>query len=291
MNKYNEIIKAYKNGYAIPQFNTINAEYTRYILEECEKEKSPVILGVSEKVAKHLGGFKVAKNIVDGLIEDLNITIPVILHLDHAKSKEACEKAIKAGFDSIMIDYSSHTLEENIKITKSLVEENPNTIIECEVGTIGKNGNEGIIYSNLEDIEKIKRETNAHLIAPSFGTVHGVYKGEPKLNFNLLEEIKNKIDTPLVMHGGSYVPDDVRKAHLCRPVFLLPAVPLALCPWQECARRLRSLPCVPLPWRRAPVCRVRLWARLPRVRFRRKPGVLACARRCPLSFLPGEFLP
>ncbi len=203
MNKYEIILKAYKEGYAIPQFNIINVEYARYILEECENQKSPVILGVSEKVAKHLGGFNVTKKIIEGLIIDLNIKIPVILHLDHAKTKEICEKAIKAGFDSVMIDYSSHTLEENISVTKSLVQENPNIIIECEVGSIGKNGNEGIIYSKLEDIIRIKRETNAQLIAPAFGTVHGVYKGTPILNYELLKQIKENIDTPLVMHGGS----------------------------------------------------------------------------------------
>ena len=218
MNKYNVILKAYENKYAIPQFNIIDAEYARYILEECEEEKSPVILGVSEKVANHLGGFKVARNIVDGLIDDLNITVPVILHLDHAKSKESCEKAIKAGFDSVMLDYSSHPLEENIKLTKSLVLQNPNTIIECEVGTIGKNGNEGIIYSDIEDIIRLKKETNAHLIAPSFGTVHGVYKGEPKLNFELLDEIKEKIDTPLVMHGGSGLSEENFKMSISRGI-------------------------------------------------------------------------
>ena len=218
MNKYNVILKAYENKYAIPQFNIIDAEYARYILEECEEEKSPVILGVSEKVANHLGGFKVARNIVDGLIDDLNITVPVILHLDHAKSKESCEKAIKAGFDSVMLDYSSYPLEENIKLTKSLVLRNPNTIIECEVGTIGKNGNEGIIYSDIEDIIRLKKETNAHLIAPSFGTVHGVYKGEPKLNFELLDEIKEKIDTPLVMHGGSGLSEENFKMSISRGI-------------------------------------------------------------------------
>ena len=218
MNKYNVILKAYENKYAIPQFNIIDAEYARYILEECEEEKSPVILGVSEKVANHLGGFKVARNIVDGLIDDLNITVPVILHLDHAKSKESCEKAIKAGFDSVMLDYSSYPLEENIKLTKSLVLQNPNTIIECEVGTIGKNGNEGIIYSDIEDIIRLKKETNAHLIAPSFGTVHGVYKGEPKLNFELLDEIKEKIDTPLVMHGGSGLSEENFKMSISRGI-------------------------------------------------------------------------
>ena len=218
MNKYNVILKAYENKYAIPQFNIIDVEYARYILEECEEEKSPVILGVSEKVANHLGGFKVARNIVDGLIDDLNITVPVILHLDHAKSKESCEKAIKAGFDSVMLDYSSHPLEENIKLTKSLVLQNPNAIIECEVGTIGKNGNEGIIYSDIEDIIRLKKETNAHLIAPSFGTVHGVYKGEPKLNFELLDEIKEKIDTPLVMHGGSGLSEENFKMSISRGI-------------------------------------------------------------------------
>lgn len=203
MNKYDIIHKAYKEGYAIPQFNIVNVEYARYILEECENQKSPVILGVSEKVAKHLGGFNVVKKMIEGLIIDLNVMVPVILHLDHAKTKELCEQAINAGFDSVMIDYSSHTLEENISVTKSLVQENPNIIIECEVGSIGKNGNEGIIYSNLEDIIRIKKETNAQLIAPAFGTVHGVYKGTPVLNYELLKQIKKNIDTPLVMHGGS----------------------------------------------------------------------------------------
>lgn len=203
MNKYDIIHKAYKERYAIPQFNIVNVEYARYILEECENQKSPVILGVSEKVAKHLGGFNVVKKMIEGLIIDLNVMVPVILHLDHAKTKELCEQAINAGFDSVMIDYSSHTLEENISVTKSLVQENPNIIIECEVGSIGKNGNEGIIYSNLEDIIRIKKETNAQLIAPAFGTVHGVYKGTPVLNYELLKQIKKNIDTPLVMHGGS----------------------------------------------------------------------------------------
>ena len=203
MNKYDIIHKAYKEGYAIPQFNIVNVEYARYILEECENQKSPVILGVSEKVAKHLGGFNVVKKMIEGLIIDLNVMVPVILHLDHAKTKELCEQAINAGFDSVMIDYSSQTLEENISVTKSLVQENPNIIIECEVGSIGKNGNEGIIYSNLEDIIRIKKETNAQLIAPAFGTVHGVYKGTPVLNYELLKQIKKNIDTPLVMHGGS----------------------------------------------------------------------------------------
>lgn len=203
MNKFNVIRKAYENKYAIPQFNIINVEYTRYILEQCEDLHSPVILGVSEKIANHLGGFKVARSIVDALIESLNISVPVILHLDHAKSKERCIEAINAGFDSVMIDYSYKPLEENIEVTKYLVKNYPEVIIECEVGNIGKDGNQGIVYAEIDDVVKIKKETNVHMIAAAFGTVHGIYKGEPKLNYELLKKISELIDTPLVMHGGS----------------------------------------------------------------------------------------
>ncbi len=209
MSKYNVILKAYKEKYAIPHFNILGLVYARYILEECENQKSPVILGASEKAVKHFGGYNVVRKSIDGLIKDLNITVPVILHLDHGKSIEACEQALDAGFDGAMLDYTSKPLEENIAATKYLVDKYQDQIIECEVGAIGKDGDKGIVYAEVSDALKLSSETNAHMMAAALGSVHGPYKGEPHINFERMEEIKNAIDKPLVMHGGTGLSDDV----------------------------------------------------------------------------------
>lgn len=111
---------ALENNYAIPQFNINNLEWAKNILEACNEQKSPVILGVSEGAAKYMGGYKTVYNMVMGLISDLNITIPVALHLDHGQSIESCKKAIDNGFTSVMIDASSYSLDKNIEITKTL---------------------------------------------------------------------------------------------------------------------------------------------------------------------------
>ena len=109
MDNSNEmLIKALKSKYAVAQFNINNLEWAKYILEECEKNKAPVILGVSEGAIKYMGGYNVVSNIVKSLIKDLNITIPVVLHLDHGSSIESCKKAIDAGFTSVMIDASKY---------------------------------------------------------------------------------------------------------------------------------------------------------------------------------------
>ena len=140
MNNSNEIlIKALKNKYAVAQFNINNLEWTKYILEECEKNKAPVILGVSEGAIKYMGGYNVVSNIVKSLIKDLNITIPVVLHLDHGSSIESCKKAIDAGFTSVMIDASKYELSKNIEIVKEVVNyaKRFNVSVEAEVGHIG----------------------------------------------------------------------------------------------------------------------------------------------------------
>ncbi len=211
MKSYNVILKAYKEKYAIPQFNIVNIVYAKFILEECERLKSPVIIGVSNKVANHLGGFTTVKYFVEGLKKDLNLTIPVILHFDHGKTVELCEKAIKAGFDSVMLDYSSESLEKNIEGTKFLTKKYKKTIIECEIGSIGKQGDQGIIYAEVNDALKLSIETKAHLIAPALGSVHGPYKGKPAINFNRMKEINDVLKKPLVMHGGSGLSDDIFK--------------------------------------------------------------------------------
>ena len=113
-------IKAKNGKYAVPHFNINNLEWAKFILEECEFRKSPVILGVSEGAAKYMGGYNTVSKMVEGLLLDLNIKIPVVLHLDHGSSFEECKKAIDAGFTSVMIDASSSSLEENIRITKEV---------------------------------------------------------------------------------------------------------------------------------------------------------------------------
>mgnify|MGYP002514623512 CR=1 FL=1 len=122
------LIQAKKNHFAVPHFNINNLEWTRFILEECENLKSPVILGVSEGAVKYMGGYNVVADMVKALVNSLNITIPVALHLDHGSDFENCKKAIDAGFTSVMIDASKHPLEENIKI----VQEELDVAKKCE---------------------------------------------------------------------------------------------------------------------------------------------------------------
>ena len=130
---------AKKEGYAVPHFNINNLEWTRFILEECEKEKSPVILGVSEGAKKYMVGFHTVTEMVKAMIKELNITVPVALHLDHGSSILACKEAIDAGFTSVMIDASKFSLEENIAMTKEVVQyaHERNVTVEAEIGHVG----------------------------------------------------------------------------------------------------------------------------------------------------------
>ena len=208
--------KARKEGYAVPQFNINNLEWTKYILEACEEGKSPVILGVSEGAAKYMGGYNVVSNIVKGLVKDLNITIPVAIHLDHGSSFEACKKAIDAGFTSVMIDASRFSLEENIRITKQVVKyaKRKKVSVEAEIGHIG-GSEDGIssdlMYATVEEALELYKNTKIDFLAPALGSVHGLYKGEPKINFERMKEIKEKLNIPLVLHGGTGLPDDIIK--------------------------------------------------------------------------------
>lgn len=207
----NVVLKAYKEKYAIPQFNFDSLEMAKYILEECQRLKSPVFLAVSESAIKYMGGFLVVTNLVKGLLQDLKITVPVILHLDHGKNIDVCKKAIDYGFASVMLDLSKKDIEQNIKGVKELVKYNKKAIVECEVGAIGRNGNEDIAYAKLEDCARIMKETKAFMLAPAIGTVHGLYTGLQTININLLEEINTKLKSPLVLHGGSDTKEDLIK--------------------------------------------------------------------------------
>lgn len=218
----NKILQdAKKAKYAVPQFNINNLEWTKNILEECQNQNIAVILGVSEGAAKYMGGFKVVSAMVKALMEELNITIPVCLHLDHGTSFESCKKAIDAGFSSVMIDASKHELEENIRITKEVVDyaHKFDVTVEAEVGHIG--GTEDNITASstnatLEDCLALVNGTNIDSLAPALGSVHGLYKGEPNLDFETMAKINESLTIPLVLHGGTGIPDyDIKKAISC----------------------------------------------------------------------------
>ena len=212
--------KAKKEKYAIPHFNINNLEWTKYILEECQKLNIPVILGVSDGAATYMGGYNTIYGMVTGLINDLGITIPVCLHVDHGSS-ETCKKAIDAGFTSVMIDASKLPLEENIKVTKEVVDyaHSKGVSVEAEVGHIG--GTEDNITSietnaTLDECISLYENTKIDAIAPALGSVHGFYKGEPNLDFDRMKLINETLPIPLVLHGGSGIPDDqIKKAIEC----------------------------------------------------------------------------
>lgn len=210
-----EMLKqALAGKYAVGQFNINNLEWTQAILAAAEEEKSPVILGVSEGAARYMGGFKTVVNMVKGLMEDMNITVPVAIHLDHGSSFEKCKAAIDAGFTSVMIDASHHPFEENVEITSKVVEyaHARGVSVEAELGTVGGQEDdvvaEGIIYANPDECEELVKRTSIDCLAPALGSVHGPYKGEPKLGFKEMEEIRDRTGVPLVLHGGTGIPTE-----------------------------------------------------------------------------------
>ncbi|MFB1097783.1 MULTISPECIES: class II fructose-bisphosphate aldolase [Bacillaceae] len=209
------------NHYAVGQFNINNLEFTQAILQAAQEESSPVILGVSEGAAKYMGGFKTVVLMVKGLMEDYNITVPVAIHLDHGSSFETCAKAIHAGFTSVMIDGSHHPLEENIALTKKVVElaHFHGVSVEAELGRIGGQEDDLIVddadaaYAIPSECKQLVEETGVDCFAPALGSVHGPYKGEPNLGFDRMEEIFNTTSLPLVLHGGTGIPTkDIQKA-------------------------------------------------------------------------------
>jgi fructose-bisphosphate aldolase, class II len=206
--------KALEGKYAVGQFNINNLEWTQAILAAAEEEKSPVILGVSEGAARYMGGFKTVVNMVKGLMEDMNITVPVAIHLDHGSSFEKCKAAIDAGFTSVMIDASHHPFEENVEITSKVVEyaHARGVSVEAELGIVGGQEDDvvadGVIYADPKECEELVKRTGIDCLAPALGSVHGPYKGEPKLGFKEMEEIRDLTGVPLVLHGGTGIPTE-----------------------------------------------------------------------------------
>ncbi len=165
-----------------------------------------------------MGGFKTVSNMVNGLMEDLEINVPVALHLDHGQSFANCKAALDSGFTSVMIDGSHHSIDENISMTKEVVEyaHAMNASVEAEVGTVG--GNEdgvigGVQYADKDECNRIVKEANIDALAAALGSVHGPYDGDPVLGFDEMKEISELTNAPLVLHGGSGIPtEQIKKA-------------------------------------------------------------------------------
>lgn len=208
----NMLKKAQEGKYAVGQFNINNLEWTQAVLEATKENNAPVILGVSEGAMKYMGGFKVVSAMVNALIETLGVTQPVALHLDHGSSFESCKEAIDAGFSSVMIDGSKLPIDENIAVTKQVVEyaHAKGVSVEAEVGCVG--GNEdgvvgGVKYADANECKRIVDEAGIDALAAALGSVHGEYHGEPVLGFKEMEEIRDLTNMPLVLHGGSGIPE------------------------------------------------------------------------------------
>lgn len=210
--------KAKKEGYAVGQFNINNLEWTQAVLTAAKENNSPIILGVSEGAGRYMGGPKVVAAMVNALVEAMDVNVPVALHLDHGSTVEVCKEYIDAGFTSVMFDHSHFPIDENVELTKQVVEyAHPrNASVEAEVGTVGgqEDGVVGeVIYANLEECVRLVTEAHIDALAAALGSVHGEYAGEPKLGFDEMEAISKATNTPLVLHGGSGIPEfQIQKA-------------------------------------------------------------------------------
>lgn len=208
--------KAKAGKYAVGQFNINNLEWTKAVLLAAEENKSPVILGVSEGAGKYMTGYKTVTAMVNAMLGELNITVPVALHLDHG-SFEGCMKCIEAGFSSIMFDGSHYPIAENIEKTTELVKicKEKGMSIEAEVGSIG--GEEDGVIGNGEVADPNECKSIADLgvtmLAAGIGNIHGKYpENWTGLNFKVLDEIQKLTgDMPLVLHGGTGIPEDMIK--------------------------------------------------------------------------------
>ena len=208
------LTKAKAGHYAVGQFNINNLEWTKAILLTAEELKSPVILGVSEGAGKYMCGYKTVVGMVNGMLEELNITVPVALHLDHG-SYEGAKKCIEAGFSSIMFDGSHYPIEENFEKTKELVGicNELGLSIEAEVGSIGGEEDGVVGMGEWADPEECKMiaDLGVTMLAAGIGNIHGVYpENWPGLSFETLDAIQAKTgDMPLVLHGGTGIPDEM----------------------------------------------------------------------------------
>ena len=205
--------KAREHQYAVGQYNMNTLLWARPILEAAQEEQSPVIIASSDRLVDYLGGFRIIASTVKTFMEELNITVPVALHLDHGTSVIRCKQAIDAGYSSVMIDGSHFDIDINIQMTKEVVEyaKKFGVSVEAEIGTVG--GTEdglvgGVSYADPSQCKKMAEEVDIDALAAALGSVHGPYKGEPVLGFKEMELISGMIDIPLVLHGGTGIPEE-----------------------------------------------------------------------------------
>ena len=210
------LVKAKEGHYAVGQFNINNLEWTKAVLETAQENNSPVILGVSEGAGKYMGGYKTVVGMVNGLLEEQNITVPVALHLDHG-SHAGCMKCIEAGFSSIMYDGSHVSIEENVANTTELVKicAEKGMSIEAEVGSIGGEEDGVIGAGECADPQECKAiaDLGVDMLAAGIGNIHGKYpENWAGLSFETLAAVQELTGVmPLVLHGGTGIPEDMIK--------------------------------------------------------------------------------
>ena len=210
------LTKAKAGKYAVGQFNINNLEWTKAILLTAQELNSPVILGVSEGAGKYMCGYKTVVGMVNGMLEELNITVPVALHLDHG-SYDGAKACIEAGFSSIMFDGSHYPIEENVAKTKELVAicKEKGMSIEAEVGSIGGEEDGVVGAGECADPDECKMiaDLGVTMLAAGIGNIHGKYPDNwAGLSFETLEAVQQKTGTmPLVLHGGTGIPEDMIK--------------------------------------------------------------------------------
>ncbi|MGA9173555.1 MAG: class II fructose-1,6-bisphosphate aldolase [Thermoactinomyces sp.] len=210
--------QAKKEGFAVGQFNMNNLEFVQAIAAAAAEERSPFIFGASEGAIRYMG----LENVVAlAKVAAKESGVPVALHLDHGSSFDVVMKCIRAGFSSVMFDGSHYPFEENIRLTKKVVEaaHAVGVSVEAELGTIGgveddlDVAEEDAHLANPEEAIRFWEETRVDALAIAVGTAHGMYKGEPKIRYDIIEKVANSIDAPIVLHGGSGVPDEsIKKA-------------------------------------------------------------------------------
>lgn len=207
------ILKAKEGKYAIPAFNAENMEMVQAIVAAAEEERSPVMIQTTATTVDYI-----TREVMYGMVKAVadKATVPVALHLDHCSKYEDVVLAMEAGYSSVMIDASKLPYEENIAVTQKVVESAKKfgATVESELGTVGgkeDNVTADVMYTDPDEAVDFATRTGIDIFAVAIGTAHGFYKGEPKLNFELLEKLSSIIEAPLVLHGGSGIPDEMIK--------------------------------------------------------------------------------
>ena len=209
------LLKAQKEGYAVPAFNIHNLETLQVVAETAMEMRSPVIIAGTPSTIEDYAGPDYIKAMAEVASNKYNI--PIAIHLDHFENVEAIKKDIDIGFRSCMIDASKYEFEKNIEIVKDVVEyaHRYDAVVEAELGKLGGREDDievdakDAMYTNPDDALEFVNRTGVDSLAIAIGTAHGLYKGEPKLDFERLKEIREKVNVPLVLHGASDVPDEL----------------------------------------------------------------------------------